>query len=120
MASPIPVPGQRPVRTLPAPASIRAWPRLGLVICRLGLFYIRDQNCALRRLIGREAFTFLAELCDLCGNIDHALGPFPLVVAVLNLNRDLFLEALEILLGRRKLRGMLAHLRRRLPKSHNV
>lgn len=71
-------------------------------------------------LIGREAFTFPAELCDLCGKVDHALGPFQLVVAALNLNCDLFLEALEILLGLRKLRGMLAHLCRRLPKPHNV
>ena len=75
-------------------------------------------NYAFRGLIGREAFTFLAELCDLYGKVDQALDSFQLVVAALNLNCDLFLEALEILLGLAKLQACSRTSARRLPKSH--
>ena len=45
-----------------------------------------------------NASKYLAELCDLHGNVDDAPGPFQLAVAALNLNGDRFLEALETLL----------------------
>src|SRR5580700_2800694 len=77
----------------------------GLVVCSGGMSYVRDQDDALRGLIGRQAFAFLTELCDLSCHADHVPGLLELVVATLDGDGDLFFQVLKILLGLGELRG---------------
>src|SRR6266481_3920627 len=83
--------------------------RVGFVVRGRRVPHVGNQNYALRGLIGRQTFAFLAELCDLSCYVDHALGPFELVVATLDGNGDLIFQVLEILLRFGELRGMFAH-----------
>src|ERR1700757_3223476 len=71
--------------------------RFGLIVRGRRVPHVGNQNYALRGLIGRQAFAFLAELYDLTCYVDHALGPLELVVRSLDGNGDLIFQVLEVL-----------------------